>query len=78
MGGRDLKGARDRVEANFNKAQTTMDKANAESAAQLQTICRKTAGLKAERLAKEAGERQSELDNKPRAKKRWADRDTNP
>lgn len=55
-----------------------MDEANAESAAQLQTIRRKTAGLKAERLAKEAGERQSELDNKPRARKRRADRDTSP
>ena len=69
MGDRDPKGARDRAEAKFNKAQRTTDEAKSATDAERQATRTKMARLKAERLAKEAGEATSELDNKPRAKK---------
>ena len=70
MPGNDPKGARDRAEAKFNKAQKTTDEAKKAAVDSERHATRtKTARLKEERLAKEAAEGRSELDKKPKARK---------
>ena len=69
MSGNDPKGARDRAEAKFNKAQKTTDEAKAAVDSERHATRTKTARLKEERLAKEAAEGRSELDKKPKARK---------
>ena len=66
----DPKNARSRAEERFNKAKRTTDEAKATSDAILEATRKKTARLKAERLAKQAAEGVSELDSKPAKKPR--------
>ena len=65
----DPKGARSRAEERFNKAKRATDEAKATSEADLAATRKKTARLRAERLAKEAAEGATEIDKKPAVKK---------
>ena len=69
MAKEDPKNARSRAEERFNKAKRTTDEAKASADAALTATRKKTARLKAERLAKEAAEGVAEIDKKPRSKK---------
>ena len=69
MAKEDPKNARSRAEERFNKAKRTTDQAKASSDAALAATRKKTARLKAERLAKEAAEGVTAIDKKPRSKK---------